>query len=349
MPQTAQIKFCASIGPSMWRYCICGLDVDSEIALPGALAPALTARSPDVVVRRGAVPEDLSPDAEHGSDWAMEDGTFLLRVPEVARFLIKDGSEITCDIEAGRHEREVVIFLLGSTFGILLHQRGSLVLHGSAVAVGGCAAVFCGPSGAGKSTLAAALVGEGYSLVCDDVCHIAFDEEETPIVLPDGRMLKLWADAVDHLSLGDIRGVSVRQSVSKYYVPPSAVAETSSLRLAAMYFMRETPPAIAPGIDCPNVAEAAALLRLNAYRPQLVERMGLGRTYFFDAAKMWRHGGLFGLARPLDFAVLPEVIGCLETHWRQLGLMGQTVAAVADRGAVRTAIDDRGYRRTEWH
>jgi hypothetical protein len=106
----------------------------------------------------------------------------------VGRFLIKGGHEITFDLDAGADERDAVVYVLGSAFGILLHQRGHLVLHASAIAVGSGAVIFCGPSGAGKSTLAAALLRQGYPFIADDVCHIGFDGAR-PIVFADGRML----------------------------------------------------------------------------------------------------------------------------------------------------------------
>ena len=85
------------------------------------------------------------------------------------RFLMHAGREIIFEAEdAAQHE--AAIFLLGSAFGILLHQRGHFVLHASAIVVRGQAVLLCGPSGCGKSTLAAALVDRGYSFVNDDVC-----------------------------------------------------------------------------------------------------------------------------------------------------------------------------------
>ena len=82
---------------------------------------------------------------------------FLLRVPRLARFLIAHGREIDVELEPDAKQRDALGFVLGTSFGVLLHQRGAFVLHGAAVASDGRAIVICGESGAGKSTLAAAL------------------------------------------------------------------------------------------------------------------------------------------------------------------------------------------------
>ena len=82
------------------------------------------------------------------------------------------GRDISVELEPGVLEHDATGFVLGTAFGILLHQRGALVLHGrwwlrwARIAI-------CGESGAGKSTLAAALCREDFSFVTDDMRHRA--------------------------------------------------------------------------------------------------------------------------------------------------------------------------------
>ena len=99
-----------------------------------------------------------------GPTWQIADKQFLLRVPNVARFMLTDGNQIVFAPESEASAADVPIFIMGTVFGILLHQRQQIVLHASAVEVNGKAIVFCGPSGEGKSTLAAALAQRGYRL-----------------------------------------------------------------------------------------------------------------------------------------------------------------------------------------
>jgi hypothetical protein len=205
-------------------------------------------------------------------------------------------------------------------FGILLHQRERIVLHASAVRVNGRAVLFCGPSGAGKSTLAAALAQRGYPLVTDDLCTLSADGAAAPLVHPDGRQLKLWAHAIERLDLAQQRGERVRQSLEKFYVEPSEVF-TEPLALGAVYALREARPPHAPGIERPNVVDAALLLRRNAYRPLLVRRMDQKANYFHAATTIANVAGIFYLTRALDFGKMPEVIARLEQHWLELRLM----------------------------
>jgi hypothetical protein len=82
--------------------------------------------------------------------------------------------------------------------GLLLHQRGRVVLHASAVSIGDNAAIFLGPSGAGKSTMAATIHEEGYPILEDDVVSIRF-ENGNPIVDPGIPDLRLSTDIIDGL------------------------------------------------------------------------------------------------------------------------------------------------------
>lgn len=87
-----------------------------------------------------------------------------------------------------------------------------------------------------------------------------------------------------------------------------------------VYFLREAQPLHAFGIERPNVADAALLMRRNAYRPLLVRRMDRRSDYFRAAAAIANAGGVIHLTRPLDFKTMPEVITTLARHWAELAL-----------------------------
>jgi hypothetical protein len=302
-------------------YRIAGLSVGSEIALPGLIAAAQR-NTPEITIRRGAVPESLPDATAAGPTWQIAGKQFLMNIPDIARFLLRNGDEIICEPHSDATAVDMPIFILGTVFGILLHQREQIVLHASAVRVNGKAVLFCGASGAGKSTLAAALAQRGYPLVTDDFCTLTVNGAGAPLVHPDGRQLKLWAQAIERLDLAQQRGERVRASLEKFYVEPSDVF-TEPLELGAVYALREARPPHTPGIERPNVVDAALLLRRNAYRPLLVRRMDQKANYFHAATLIANVSGIFYLTRPLDFAKMPEVIASLETHWLDLRLTEQ--------------------------
>lgn len=302
-------------------YRISGLDVASEMALPGAI-PARDAASPaDVVIRRAMGVEPPDAPASQGPNWAMTQDVFFLRVPRVARFLITGGRRIDMLVEPGVEEADALIFLLGSAFGILLFQRGEVVLHASAVLVGGKAVLFCGRSGAGKSTLAAALNARGYPLVNDDLCRLDFDGEGRALIQPDGRMGKLWLDVIEHLGVNDRKGPVVRGRIDKHYVEPLGDAVEAAAPIGAVYALREQRPPLERGIEVPSLLDAAQLLRRNLYRGRLLSGMGLNSAFFTKAVALQRQVGVYRLTRPFDLSVMPDIVDRLEAHWRTLGLL----------------------------
>lgn len=299
-------------------YQSAGLTIASEIGLPG-LASSEPRAAADIRIVERATPDALDDPIARGPTWQLSDDQFLLVVPGVARFHLTGDHTIAVTPEADGDPADIPVFLLGSALGILLHRRKQIVLHASAVRVGGTAVLFCGASGAGKSTLAAALAQRGYPLVTDDVCTVSLEGAAAPRVHPDGRQLKLWAQAIERLDLSAARGVRVRRKLEKFYVAPSE-AVTGSLPLGAVYALREARPPHAPGIEKPNVVDASLLLRRNAYRPQLVRRLEQRQEYFRAAAVIANAGGIYQLTRMLDFRKVPETVALLEQHWRDLRL-----------------------------
>ena len=302
-------------------YRICGLSVASDIALPGVIAGAADSFA-DVTIREGEVPQALPDATIAGPTWQIAGKQFLLSVPNVARFLLNSGQQIVFAPESDASAEDVPIFILGTVFGILLHQREQIVLHASAVEVNRRAVVFCGSSGTGKSTLAAVLVQRGYRLITDDVCAITLSDVAPPLVHPDGRQLKLWAQAIEKLELNEIRGERVRQVLEKFYVEPREAA-SEALPLGAVYALVEARPNSTPGIEQPNVVDAALLLRWHAYRPLLVNRLAQNQHYFCATVQIANKSGVFRLIRRFDFAAMAEVVSWLERHWRDIGVTEQ--------------------------
>jgi ABC-type polar amino acid transport system ATPase subunit len=243
----------------------------------------------------------------------------LLSIPNLARFLIKDGCEISFQLEPEGDAADISVFLVGTVFGALLHQRERIVLHASAVRVNGKAVVFCGSSGAGKSTLAAALSQRNYPLITDDLCAITLKDNENPLVHSDGRLLKLWAQAIEKLELREKRGDRVEKRLDKFYVQPGQ-AYMHAVPLGTIYVLREVQSHSGAVIEAPNVVDRTVLLRSNAYRPLFVGQMEQRVNYFRAATIIAQKVGIFYLTRALDFTAMSGVISALERHWQDIGL-----------------------------
>jgi hypothetical protein len=302
----------------MPEYRISGLAVSSEMELPGAIATPACRGHAEVTVRFAQVPEVLQAATASGPTWDMAGDTVLLRVPRLARFLVVGGHDISVELEPGATARDASGFVLGTSFGILLHQRGALVLHGAAVAKDGCAIAICGHSGVGKSTLAAALCRDGFEFVTDDICVVAPDAERRPVVLPDGRQLKLWRESIEKLDLAARQGEAVRERFEKYFIEPHASAAAAP-RLSAIYVLRELRPPLKDGIEGLALPDAMRMLDFQAYRPGLRVKLGSKPQMLVQAAAMLCHAKIFLLIRPRGFGHMEKTVAIVREHWETLG------------------------------
>ena len=111
-------------------------------------------------------------DGVRGTRWrslARSGDAHIIRFHRRARFSVAPPErEIICSPCEGVPLETVRQLLLGQVMPLVLADRRRLVLHASAVRVGGGVLAFVGRTGMGKSTLAAAIASRGYSLVADD-------------------------------------------------------------------------------------------------------------------------------------------------------------------------------------
>jgi hypothetical protein len=227
-----------------------------------------------------------------------------VEIPGVMRMAMRNGNSLAYDPLPGARPEDMALFLGGTGFGGLLHQRGRVVLHASAVLMDGQAVLFCGASGAGKSTLATALVDAGYGHIADDFCAIDFDADGTPMVAPDGRRHKLWQQAIDGLALPDRRGSAVQTGLDKYFVDPRETI-TAPIPIGAIYALGV---ADRIAVEPVRAAEMLHIMMANAYRPQLVALMKQHRLYLDVTGRLASRTVIRRLLRPLRFDRMPELI-----------------------------------------
>ena len=300
-----------------YRYLCCGLRVQADLPLPGLCErPEEQGAPTDVRIQRGAVPDAPARRAIEGGrgpTWVASGDELLLEVPGVVRFQLAAGGGIVYEPAPGRTPHDFAAFLMGSAFGALLHQRGCLVLHGSAIETGGGAALFCGVSGIGKSSLAAALSAAGYPLIADDMCAIRFGEG-APTLPNDGRSLKLWADAAGHLKAAT--GEQVRRGIGKYWVTPAAShVGGGAIPVRRIYFLRDAQPPHAAGIERLSAVDGAELLQRAAYRRRLIRVLGQEAHWLQQSVQLLGHAEAFWFTRERRLEALPESVAMLNAHW----------------------------------
>ena len=271
--------------------------------------------------------------------------------PDAGRFCIRDGREILVAPEPGAGVREIRLFLLGSAWGALCYQRGLLVLHAGVVKVGDGAAAFFGPTDSGKSALAARLASEGYSLVSDDLCRFdvgdlepygrpGSDTQQTDgpsrflegskansaspslevpgpyrraFVWPAAPRLKLWRDSLEALGRTSKGLERDHFREDKFHVPSTGEKLRDPLPLHAIYLLEWGE------LDLTRLTGLTALRRLvtaSAYRPDLLEPMGLVAGTWQLCANLIQSAPVRLLSRPRDWNRMQAVIERLVEDWR---------------------------------
>jgi hypothetical protein len=196
-------------------YRIHGLIVSSEIPIP-ELFPVASDAIPDVIIKLGPAPADIDQPNVRGVQYKSRTGCFQLDLDGIARYQVIDGDSIILSPAKDHDPMELRQFLLTSPMGALLHQRGTFVLHASAVAKDGISIILAGASGCGKSSLAAAFWQRGYRLLCDEIAAIHEDPTGEFWVKPEFPGVQLWSRAARELAIDLGKLKPIRKDIQKY-------------------------------------------------------------------------------------------------------------------------------------
>jgi hypothetical protein len=297
-------------------YAAYGLTIRCDLPLPELLkasafenAPAPWARGAGHVrIQLAAFDRSAPPQFAKDADvWATADCAFL-DYPGVAAYLIRGGREILIDVVPDAEMRLVRLFLLGPALALLLHQRNFLVLHASAVMIGGQAIAFVGEKGMGKSTMAAALHSAGYPLVADDL--VAVDTSgAVPLAYPGFPQLKLFPESAALLEADPKKLPKIHPDLDKRARKATQGFPTRALELRRVFVLED---AAAEGVELLPAREAFMQLVGHSYLLGFLRATNSVAAHFKQAVALAGAVPIMKLRRRRCLDALDAVVKTLE-------------------------------------
>lgn len=295
--------------PTTYFYQAYGLTISSQIPLPELIAaPAAPA---DITIRLGTIarPPELAHSIERCL-WATADESCLFWA-DAGTILVLGGNELILEPLPHVDEQVLRIYLLGPALGVLLHQRGLLVLHASIVGIGDRAVAFVGESGWGKSTTAAALHRRGHTIVADDVAALQLRAGAQPLAFPAIPRLKLDAEPAGALGYPS-------QSLARFDAEDLRLAyrvderfSQAARQLSRIYVLAEGPEV---ALEPCRSQEAFIELVRHSYALRVVGDAGATAGHFRLCAQLAAQVPIFRLRRPYSLPALPGIVDLVESE-----------------------------------
>jgi len=296
-----------------FRYQVFGLHLASDLELP-ELLPTEHEAPIDIDIRLADLSTDL-PAAHPIDDYQqIAPGAYQFQIRDVARYRVEAGQRIGIDPHPDAAPGDIRLWVLGTALGALMHQRGSVPLHASALTLNGQAFAFCGDSGAGKSTLAAALHRRGLPLLSDDVGLVVPASGEVLFHAGFPR-IKLWRDALDHFALDPESLIRDLTRHDKFHLTLNDTFETRPHPLQHLYVLDRSDDDqvhIKPIVG----HEAIGIIRDNTYRPGLIHPLGKAADHLRQCGHIAQGIRIFRFYRPFRLAQLEESLDQLLLHMR---------------------------------
>ncbi|MEZ4633911.1 MAG: hypothetical protein R2873_05500 [Caldilineaceae bacterium] len=275
-------------------------------APPGSLA--------DVTVTYGELPPPQSKTVAAGPLRQVTPGEARFGLPGVARLLVRGGNEILIELGPDADDDMVRLLLLGTGAALLLHQRGSLPLHASAIVTPTGAVLFMGHSGVGKSTLLNEFLRRGYPMLAEDLAAVRLAEDGVAWVEPGVQITKLWADSAAVLEQPTDGLARVRPELQKFVVPVSGSLAIDAAPLAAIYTLATHN---LPAIELQERRDARKFNAMldHTWQKLVVKRMGLHVAHFQRAVAVANQARIVRVHRPDEGFRLKELADAVEADF----------------------------------
>jgi hypothetical protein len=254
------------------------------------------------------------PDGTLWTQFYRQGGGYLLRFPDLADFEVSaDGRTVQGFPAPGVTSPTVEHLYLNQVLPLALSRQGKLVLHGSAVDIGGQGVAFLGESGRGKSTLAASFATEGTRFLTDDGLLLEWVDGRCMIV-PSHPSIRLWQDSQDALisnSSAVAPAVSFT-SKSRFLAGPEIAFCQEARPLHRLFFLGDG-VVETPTIEALRPAQALIELVKHSFLLDIEARDMLMR-HFDDLTRLAELPIYFRLDYPRDYSALPVVRKAIVEH-----------------------------------
>ncbi len=289
----------------MYRFAAYGLGIHSSLPLPELVPADLDA---DVRIFCTTAPDlTAQPGRVHCISAATD--AVLLGWGSVATALIRNGSELHVSRAPEIPDQVIRLLILGPALGVLLHQRGQIVLHASVMEVGGVAVALLGTKGAGKSTTAAALCARGHRLVADDLLVLDSGDPGVVRVQPGSPQLRLWPDAAQAIGRDPALLPRLRADSHKRALPVPDSFRHETCPLGRIYLLK-----VGDTLALEPVEGQVRFIELvsHSYALRFVGSHGIGRGHFQGCRQIAEHIPMYYLRRPTDLGRVCELAELIE-------------------------------------
>jgi hypothetical protein len=262
----------------------------------------------DVIVRRVDSVQGIEYPLYAETYWQMSQHEFAMHVEGVADFYAYDGREVEYAPVEGADPNSIELYLNGSVYGAILHQRQIMPIHGSSFRYNDMAVMVCGDAGAGKSSLTASFCLNGAEFLTDDVTPVVF-RDGMPYVRALSDQIKLWGDTLRQLEKEGSILERIYPGTDKYFYPMNGLGdETAKLEGILIIEIDDNREVTIEEMYGPG---KFAAVRGEIYRVEYLQGMPENEVvYFRNIVDISRNVRVFRVRRPstITIASLHEVV-----------------------------------------
>ncbi len=232
---------------------------------------------------------------------SMNQDEFSMDVEGVGWYYVSGGNFISLVPYPDADKTTIELYLNGSAYGAILHQRKILPLHGSCFRYEGKGIMICGEAGAGKSSLTASFCLNGADFLTDDVTPVLFREGKPYIWALSDRM-KLWGDTLKQLGR-EAEGLhEILPGIGKYFYPVKGT-DGENFTLDLVYVLQKG-ECLAPEFTELTGSQKLIALRGEIYRHEYLQGMPENEIgYFLDIVNISSAARVFQVRRPQEAGV----------------------------------------------